>query len=52
VRRDGCLLMHDQIVEIRVAHDARKFSLNHEIESIAHKDEYKQYNRVQSLVFC
>jgi hypothetical protein len=33
-------------------HDAGKFSLNLEVESIAHKDEYKQYNRLQSLLFC
>jgi hypothetical protein len=29
-------------------HDAGKFSLNPEVETIAHKDEYKQYNRLQT----
>jgi hypothetical protein len=39
--------------EVMCMHDARKLSLNHEIERIAHKDEYnKQYNRLQLLLFC
>jgi hypothetical protein len=36
--------------EVMRMHDAQQFSLNHEIESVAHKDEYKQYNRLQSLL--
>jgi hypothetical protein len=38
--------------EVMRMHDARKFILNHEIEGIAHKDESKQYNMLQSLLFC
>jgi hypothetical protein len=33
-------------------HDAGKLSLNLEVENVAPKDEYKQYNRLQSLLFC
>jgi hypothetical protein len=33
-------------------HDAGKFGLDPEVENTAHKDEYKQYNRLQSLLFC
>jgi hypothetical protein len=33
-------------------HDTRYFSFGQEKDSIAHKDEYKKYNTLQSLLFC
>jgi hypothetical protein len=39
--------------EVMCMHGAQKLSLSHEIESIAHKEEYKQHKaRLQSLLFC
>jgi hypothetical protein len=46
------LLSKSVFPEVMRMHDAQKFSLNHEVDNIAHKDEYKQYNRLQSLLFC
>jgi hypothetical protein len=41
------------VPEVLRIHDAEQFSLNHEIDGVAPKDEYKkEYSRLQSLLLC
>jgi hypothetical protein len=45
------LVLRLVLPEVMRMHDARSFTLNHELESIAPKDEYKQYNRLLGSEF-